>query len=170
MKKLLAYFLDLCLLRSAPQDLPASRILFGLTLLANLGVTLLLVGGAEVDRAAALWQSLLDTALMLAILYLVLRLRNWTGRFLQTATALLGSSALLGILTIPAVYLSSVAAEGITTAVAAWLLLLLIGWSMLVGGHILRHALEVRLGQGVLIAVLFQLAAYALVNLLIPVR
>lgn len=169
MNRLLAYFLDLCLLRAAPQDLPASILGLGLTFAGNLAVTLLLITSAEVDAGTALGQGLLDTALMLATLYLVLSALGRLGRFLQTSTALLGSSALIGLLTIPLVDLGSGPAESIGTLVGVWMLLVVVGWSLLVAGHILRHAFELRLAQGVLIAGLFNLLSYMLVNAVFPV-
>lgn len=169
LKRLVSYFAELCFLRAAPQDLSASGLMFGLTFGVNLAVTLLLVASTEADRLTALWQSLLDTALMLGALYLVLRAKAWAGRFVQTSTALLGSSALLGLLTLPMVQLGRGPTDSIATVAAAWLLVVVLAWSMLVMGHILRHALELRLGQGVLIAVAFSMVTYVLINAVFPV-
>ena len=166
LKRLVSYFAELCFLRAAPQDLSASGLMFGLTFGVNLAVTLLLVASTEADRLTALWQSLLDTALMLGALYLVLRAKAWAARFVQTSTALLGSSALLGLLTLPVVQWDRGPTDSIATA---WLLVVVLAWSMLVMGHILRHALELRLGQGVLIAVAFSMVTYVLVNAVFPV-
>lgn len=169
MNRLLSYFLNLCLLRAAPQDLSASTLMFSLTLAAHLGVTLLLILSAAVDGGTALGQVLLDVALMLLALYGALSLVGRLGRFLQTATALLGSSALIGVVTIPLIPLGSGSADNPVTLVSAWLLLAVVGWSLLVAGSILRHAFELRLPQGVLIAAVFNLLSYALVNAAFPV-
>lgn len=169
MNRLLAYFLDLCLLRAAPQDLSASGVMLGLTLVAHLAVTLLLVLSTEVEGGTALGQVLLDVGLTLIALYGALLLVGRLPRFLQAATALLGSSALIGLVTLPLIGLATGPEEGPARLVGTWLLLLVIGWSLLVSGSILRHTFELRLAQGVLIAAVFNLFSYALVNAAFPV-
>lgn len=169
MSQLLSYFIALCLLRAAPQDLSASGLMFGLTLAAHLGASLLLTLSAEVDGGAALGQVLLDMGLTLVALYGALSLVGRQSRFLQAATALLGSAALIGLVSLPLIQLATGPEEAPGQVLAAWLLLAVIGWSLVVAGNILRYAFELRLAQGVLIAALFNLFVYALVNTVFPV-
>jgi hypothetical protein len=48
------------------------------------------------------------------------------------------------------------------------LFMALIGWSVLVTGHILRHAFDIALAQGVAIAVAYDVFLYWLVAVLFP--
>ena len=101
MKVLFDYFFVLCLLRVKPQDLRASNVLFALTLLANLilavGVLSDLYGGAS----RALFAGLVDNLFLLAVLWLLLFWKGMLPRLTQTATALLGTSLLLGLISVP---------------------------------------------------------------------
>ena len=92
-------FLDICLFRKAPQDVPASTPLLKMCLLAYAlsGLVVLLIS-APVAVAVALLQILLDMVLLGGLLYLGLILRRHPQRFEQTLSALTGSGTLLGLL------------------------------------------------------------------------
>jgi hypothetical protein len=101
---------------------------------------------------------------MLALLYGALRLLDRLARFQQTATALLGSGALLGFMAVVPLSLLPRGGEGEPPGAAVLLFLGLIVWSILVTGHIVRHTFDLRLGQGVGIAVIYNFFAYSLVG------
>ena len=79
-----------------------------------------------------------------------------------------GASALLGLFALAPLGLVAGAESRGETSLAGLPLLVLLFWSLLVTGHILRHGFDLRLGQGVLIAVAYNLLASALVNSLFP--
>ena len=168
MEALSRFFLELCLLRRAPQDLPASSTLLGLILTLNLVASLLVGLAADLSAPVALGQGVADAFLTLGLLHLALHLTRHPARFLQLATALLGAGALLSLMAVvPLMLLSGAESRG-ETSLAGLPLLVLLFWSLLVTGHILRHGFELRLGQGVLIAVAYNLLASTLINALIP--
>ena len=168
MEALSRFFVELCLLRRGPQDLPASSTLLGLILAINLVASLLVGLAADLSAPIALGQGLADALLTLGLLHLALRLTRHPARFVQLATALLGAGALLSLVAVaPLVLLSGAESRG-ETSLAGLPLLVLLFWSLLVTGHILRHGLDLRLGQGVLIAVAYNLLASTLINALIP--
>ena len=101
MNALLTYFVRLCLLRSTPQQLPASPTLFWISLGANLLAGVLLVAAARADLFQALLEGLADSLLLLLLLWLALWLRARGGRFVQSATAFLGASTLLALIAVP---------------------------------------------------------------------
>ena len=170
MKALLNFFIDLCLLRSAPQQLPASTVLFVLTLIANVGVGLMLAGAARSSLSVAWLESLLDSGMMLGFVYLALVLRNSSERFIQAGTALMGSMALLSLIAIPVMSLAVVSGEVSSGSGGALLLLLiLILWSMVVLGHILRHMLDTNLARGVAMGVAYTLFSYVVMSKLFAV-
>ena len=168
MEALIRFFLELCLLRRVPQDLPASSTLLGLVLAINLVASLLVGLAADLSAPIALGQGLADALLTLGLLHLALRLTRHPARFVQLATALLGAGALLSLVAVAPLMLLSGAESRGETSLAGLPLLVLLFWSLLVTGHILRHGLDLRLGQGVLIAVAYNLPASTLINALIP--
>jgi hypothetical protein len=167
MNALLKYFLDLCLLRAAPQDLPVSQTLLALTIAANLLTSLLLSLSMRLDTAPTLLQSALEILLLLGLLRLVLNLSGRGARFMQSASAAMGASALLAVVAVPVVSLAG-SESGDLALLAGLSMLGLLIWNVLVLGHILRHALEIRLGQGVMGALAYTFATYALMGALFP--
>jgi hypothetical protein len=167
MNVLLKYFVDLCLLRTGPQDLPASPTLFRLAIAADVLISLLLSLSMRLETGPTILQGFVEIALLLALLWLVLNLTNNRARFLQSATAALGSSALLGVAALPVISLAGSSDEDLALLAGLSMLGLVI-WSIVVLGHILRHALEIRQGQGVMLAVGYTFFSYALMGLLFP--
>ena len=164
LKALLNYFVDLCLLRAGPQDLASSPPLLILTTLANIAVGVVMIADARGGGFNALAESGFEAGLMLAALYLGLQVRKLLPRFTQTATALMGSGLLLGLLALPLVSWS----QRSESSEAGLLLMLLILWSMVVMGHILRHSFEIRFNLGLGVAVLYTLLAWNLTYLFFP--
>jgi hypothetical protein len=166
LQALIHYFIELCLLRKGPQDLPASRTLLQLLSLIYLGVGVLVGAATGQGLWVALLQTLVDLALLLGLLYVGL---GWLGRLprlIQAASALVGSGALLSLLVLVPLGMASGGDDSELTGVAALLFLALLAWSILVTGHILRHTLELPLVQGALIAVAYNLLAYTLLGTL----
>ena len=169
MTALFRYFVDLCLLRAVPQQLPPSVEVFWMALVASLGSATLVIGQARASLFRALLEGLVDAGLMLGALALALRLWGQSPRWLQTATALLGSGALLGVLALPLLRWSG--RDAPVTALAEFsglLLLLLLVWNMVVYGHVLRHAFGVSLGLGVTASILYSLLSYLAMTQLFP--
>jgi hypothetical protein len=162
---ILNFFIDLALLRRAPQDLPASPVLLLLVLVAGFGAGLLLALTAGVGIGSGLVQSLLDLGLMLGAVSVALRVLERRERFLQTATALVGVDTLITLMALLPVGLARpVDSESGLLALAGLLFLLLVAWSVLATGHILRHAFGVTLLQGAAIAIGFDLLSFVVVG------
>lgn len=165
MQALIKFFVELCLLRRLPQDLPASEMLLGLALAADLAVGVLVGITAGLSWLTSLLQGVSELLLMLLVLYAALTQLKRRARFLQAATALLGSGAVLGLVAIPPLTLNPTGSqESDLAALGAFLLLGLVIWGILVTGHILRHTFSITLGQGSAIAVAFQIVAITLVT------
>lgn len=165
MQALIQFFIELCVLRRAPQDLPASDALLALTIAANLLVGLLVGSTADLPLGTSLMHGLLEIALTLGALYLALGITRHPARFTQSATALLGSGAVVGLVAvIPMTMNATGSNETDTATLGAILLLGLIVWSVVVTGHILRHTFAITLGQGSAIALAFELFAISLIG------
>jgi hypothetical protein len=159
------FFIELALLRRAPQDLPASQALLAIVLIVGIGAGLLLAMTAGVGLASGLVQSLLDLGLMLVALWLALRFVAHSERFVQAATALIGIDTLITLLALLPVGLARPAdADSGLLALAGLLFLLLVAWSVLATGHILRHAFGLTLIQGAAIAIGFDLLSFVIVG------
>lgn len=169
MLALIQFFVDLCLLRRKPQDLPASPVLFAAVLAVAVLGGLLLSVTAGSGVVGALAQSLLDLLLLLGVLHLALKALDKQARYLQTATALLGADAVIGFVALVPVGLAAPAAgagaePGAELLLAGLMFLALVAWSVLVVGHILRHALDLSLAQGIVIAVAFDVFSFVVIS------
>jgi hypothetical protein len=164
---LIIFFVELCALRRAPQDLPSSEILLALVVLASL-VTGLLVGlVAGLSIGLSLVQTFAEIVLTLGVLYGALLLMRRASRFIQAATSLLGVGVVIGILAlIPLTFNPTGSQETDLAALGALMLLVLFVWSVVVTGHILRHTFDITLGQGAAIAVGFKIMTVLLVGTL----
>ena len=161
MKALINYFFNLCLLRAKPQDLPASQALLVVISIFNILVGLLLIGDMRPRFTLALFESLFDTMLMLGVLWLMLTLRNLQARFLQTATALVGSGLLLGLIALPLFVLSGSGQTESDPSLVSLLLFALVMWSMVVLGHILRHTFNLPMPLAIGFGLLYTFFSYA---------
>ena len=141
--------LDICLLRATPQELPCSWKLLGLTLIASLGLTYpaMQAYGSTPNPVPALLADLLFT---LGFIYGILAFRGLTIRFIQTASAIFGTDAIITLIALPVLHAASI---GATQDAFTLFAMASVGfWSLVVLGHILRHALSLTLPGGILVA------------------
>lgn len=151
----LTLILDIALLRRGPQALPGA---VGVTLVAlgAYAVSGLLVQTQMAPETPPVAPVLLDLALTVALVAILLRFRGCPERFPQTMTAMAGTGTLLTLCGLPVVRLLQAGASGGSLAVTgAFLWLALVCWSLLVSAHILRHALDVTLSAGLVLAMVF---------------
>lgn len=161
-------WLDLCLLRKGPQDLPASGFFLGLSLGCYALVSWLVASPSfGVTDAARL--ALVDTGMLAGFVVLLLYLQSKTERIHQALSALAGSGSLMGLFALPLVLLvdpGQPAAQVPALLAGVWLLLLI--WNLFVMAHIIRHALSSSFAVGLGAAVLYALVSMQLVATLFP--
>jgi hypothetical protein len=163
MPPLIRLFVDIALHRKGPQDVPAASGLLGLTLLAYLamGAATLWPSAANVNLLMA--QLVMDLLLILVIFGGLLAATGHGGRAVQTLSALFGVGALLSAIALPFVWIvarsltDGAPAPGLElpallSTLALFTLLLA---SLMITGHILRHALDWSYAAGVLMAVAY---------------
>ena len=161
--ELIVLFVDICLFKKGPQHVPASRFLFGLALVAYwlVGIALLVV---ETDWPHAALEAFVESALLLGFAWSLLFLvAHKTERFLQAATALLATDALIS--TPGALLLRWWAARPGEPLLQLALLGLMI-WHIAVVAHILRHALSRPLSYGFALSVLYVIVTYQLMSMI----
>lgn len=159
---LIKLFFDICLFKKGPQDLPASRLLLGLTMLAYLLVGVVLLG-LESNWGDAVIQALVEVGMLLGFLFVTLKVAGLMHRFMQTTIAMLGTDALISSCAVPLLtwMLTSPQAKGVYL-----FLLMLMLWHMAVVAHILRHALSRSLAVGLGLAIVYIVASYQVMLLL----
>ena len=171
-KRLLYFFIQLCLLRVGPQDLPAAWVLLWLLLPINLLVGILLIGDSLGGLDKAFAAALIDLLVMLGWTSLLLNFKRHRERFVQTLTSLLGVGILIGCLALPLqLSLADVTGAGdldFATQLLSMLLLFVMVWSILVSGHVYRHALDVSLGLGMGLALSYSVIITLVIGLIFP--
>ena len=169
MGALILPFVQICLLRMKPQDLPSSGTLLALVLVAH---TLVGVAVAAVNLrfGPALAAGVIDTALMCGLTTGLLMLRTLRERTVQTLTALAGAGAVIGFLAFPvSLWLHDTHEANGQSPVLGVLLLAVLGWSLAVSAHILRHAVSAPFYVGLLISVAFYWISVRILSGLFPV-
>ncbi len=169
MKLLLKLFIDICLLRAKPQDVPASNLLMFLTLLAVVLTGVPVIMGSVGGLAPALMIGLLDVVMILVLLQLSLGLMKLSSRMLQTSTAIFGTGVITNLLSLPVQSLLTSSAQGsVSQFLGALFYFALLVWSVLIVGHILRHSFNLQLSSGVLIAMGYFMLVNTLVRMFLP--
>ena len=160
MLQLIRAWFEICLLRRAPQDLPASSYLLGVSLCCY-GLVSVLVSSQSYTLSMALLLTLVDLGLLVLFAGSLLYLQNKIARLNQTLSALAGTGSLMGLIALP-LLLTLAPDAGADTVPALlqslWLLLLL--WNLVIMAHIIRHALSSSFAIGFGISLL-----YALLNM-----
>jgi len=169
MGRLLQRVFDICLLRAGPQDLPASRFLLVLGVLAYAAVGMVM-STQNLDIGQAVLLVALDGALLAGLLFALLWARDLLERYQQTLTALFGTGAILQLAALPILswQQAGLGDDTISPALMAaslllWMWLL---WDLIVIGHILRHTLSTRLPIGVLLALAYLFISYSVTRIL----
>lgn len=148
-------FVEICVLKRGPQDLPDSTILLSIMLVAHTVMTMFL-SAITLDIWNAFLAGVMDTLLVSILTGSVLYLHHLKARIVQTLTAMTGTGALITLVAIPLfTWLHGAQQSGAGSPVAALLVLGLIAWSLGVSGHILRHALSIPYILGILVAFAF---------------
>jgi hypothetical protein len=157
-------FLDIVLWRRGPQDLPSSALLFWLTLAAYIVVSVIQL--AVLGETGITWFVFLviDPALLTASVWLMLRLYGHPERFRQTAAAVLGTGALLGlVLYLPLQLLLTALGQGPQSGLSVVFALVLLATFALVNGRILKLGTDSNLLTGVAVSLTY----FLLINLLL---
>ncbi len=177
MQALVRLFIDIALHRKGPQDVPAAGAVLGLALGAYLALGALALLPQTAGVGVLLSHLAVDLALVLLCFGGLLVLTGRADRLGQTLAALFGTGALLSAVALPFVWLLAGAPHEadspgelpLATLLGSLGLFTLLIASLLVTGHIARHALDWSYPAGVLLAVLYLAASVALFRWLFPV-
>ena len=147
----LQHLLAITLLRAGPQDLPAHSSL-PLWLTAAYVLVGGLMGASDEGFAISAMQAGVDALLLAVFSFGVLKLRDFPQRFNQTYAALVGISLLFTLLSWPLLgALPDALSNQLSLAQIGLLVIVL--WNLVALGQVLRSALEVGAGVGLVLAV-----------------
>ena len=151
---LLRQLLELCLLRIGPEDLPGDARL-PWVLAAGYVLSSGLMFMAEDGFVIGMAQAAVDAALLAGFVFGALKMREHSERFNQTYAAMVGISVVISLLSWPV--FSAVPTElGSNELHPAQIgLLVLLMWSLIAQGQVLRRALETSAGMGLLLVFVY---------------
>jgi hypothetical protein len=165
---LIRAWLDICLLRRTPQELPVSGYLLGIALCCY-GLVSVLVSVQSLTLSSSVLLAAVDLGLLVVFTGSLLYLQSKAARINQTLSALAGSGSIMGLIALPLLLIigPGTADEPIATPLASlWLLLLL--WNLIVMAHIFRNALSSSFAFGFGISLLYALLSMQVIAALFP--
>ncbi len=166
--QILQPFALICLLKVTPQQLPVSNTLMWLTLVAYAVTSSLAIVALGTTPSQALLAGPLASAIIASLTAVLLYLRNFRERTIQTLTALCGSGVVLNLILLPIALMMSPGREPVAAnPVATISLYVLLLWSFAVTAHVLRHALSCAFPLGLIFAIVFNLASELILDLFI---
>jgi len=159
MKPILAVFWNICLLRRGPELVPTHPLFVGGVLIADvlLSFFVALQYGGDATPIQIATRILVSMAAVAAATWMMLSMREVTGRYPATITALFGCDLLFTILSALLVPLA-----GDSTSVRSGIIDLIVIWSIAVNGFILHRAMNVTVFIGILLALCTAFLAGAL--------
>jgi len=159
---------DICLLRGRAQDLPTSIALVGLAAGVGILIDTFSLPGDKFELRYVVF-AILQTGLFGAGLWLVLKLRGFTARWIQTATALYAANALFSLLILPLTPALHALAKSGGTSTPGWEVLMasmLSIWFLGVMARVLREALESSLAAGIALSIALMIGVFIVGSML----
>ncbi len=167
-KTLFTSFVEICLFRRGPQDLPASGFFLGIIFAISILISFLLnLINLPIQHTAL--AVMINVLIVVSITWLILKLYNKPMRFVQTLTAQMGAGIIISVVATPVIVMLAYAEDhniNMTAPVMLWFGLFI--WELAVTAHILRHALSTTFIQGFLMSILYPLIYFQLTDFLIP--
>lgn len=151
---ILKSFFHLCLFRYKPQDLPHSRLLLTVTLIFYMILSGVLAPEPLIFPQHLLW-SVIESGLLVILISSLLYIIKRPRRIVQTLTALLGTNALLSLLSVPLViWLGQAESLNSSKDMPTLLLIFLMFWNMSIHVYILHHALDISVFTALVITII----------------
>lgn len=169
-KVLLRLFLDLCLIKKGPKDVPDSDVLLKVVFcLYFLAGTVLL--SSSLTLSEALIQSLIEALLVGVFIYLLVSLFGVKNRFNQSVTAVYGSGAFITISSTPFIFwMGSLADSESSTGIVGVIVFLIVCWSFIVMANIIRETIQKSLSVSLLLTFCYLYVSYQLISMMYPVE
>ncbi|MFQ5469682.1 MAG: hypothetical protein ACE5EH_05170 [Gammaproteobacteria bacterium] len=161
MYQIISRYIDICKFKIAPQDIPYSKFLLLITLIAYF-IGSVILSLFEWSLVKSVVVGLMDLSLIAGLSYMILWIRLSTERYVQTLTALAGSGAILDLVGIPIFLLQyNVDSGPFVLELVIWVWVF---WNMAVFGHVLRHALSTTMFTGAMLSLLYFFISFSMLN------
>jgi len=135
-------FVDISLHRRGPEHVPSSQFFFVLVLVVSSCISIAALLFVQ-SFTRSLVVTVITTVIDFAFFWVVLKSFSRERRFVQTMTALLGTSAFLNLLVMPLQYWGKAVGGVESDTALPWLLLFMISiWWIDVGGFVLARAVD----------------------------
>ena len=164
--EIISRFIDLCLFRASPSDIPTSRWLMKVVLLLYfiLGV---IVNQLDMNWTESLWVSAADVFVMLIVVGLLLSFRGFQARYVQVITALAGAGCCMTIAGFPIIWwFYQIEPEQQATSLALLLMVALLLWGLMVVAQIFRESLEIKSGIAMMVTISYILLTIVVTGLI----
>ncbi|MFK5949767.1 MAG: hypothetical protein QM500_13470 [Methylococcales bacterium] len=163
MYQLLTLVFNICLFKKGPQDMPVAKALLFLLIPVYFCISLLVLI-LSMDFIHAVFQTLVELALLLGFVKGVLFFAKKPARYQQTASALIATDSLISFFATPV--MATLIGEGSAISIISIIALMI--WHWLVSGHIFSQALEKPFTFGLGLALLYILVSSQVMGLIFP--
>jgi hypothetical protein len=149
-------FVDIVLWRRGPQDLPSSMLLIAATLIAYVLVSALSLSLSQSSQPRYFVFLVIEPIMLMGWIWIVLKVYRREERYRQTIAAILGASALIGlVLLLPLQLLLGLGAAQPPTEAELVLALGFAFIQILVAGHIIQLAIDSNLFTGACVMAIY---------------
>jgi len=166
--KILLRFIDICRLRAGPQDLPTSKVLMSMVLLAY-GLLVVMLTADDKGLDVGFQVAIVATLTLAGLAYIVLWVRDFTERYVQLLTAMAGCGVLLELVRWPLVLVQQYGVDGggnffvVIGAVLLWGLLV---WEVVIIASIFKHGLDTSMWMGGIISCFYVFLSFRVMRTL----
>lgn len=169
MLQLVKVFWDICRLKAGPQKLPKGTYLLVSAVFAGIIVDsftapifIPALSGFDIVKIVTIYD-----VLLLAAIYLLLKLVGLEERGIQTVTAIAGSGFLISLILLPSLLMLN-SAEGVKSF--AFYILVDTAWRIAVNAHIFRHAFSINLLLAMVVSMSYLVFGLYVGDLLLPAQ
>ena len=169
-KTLLRIFVDLCLIKRGPKDVPDSTVLLKIVFFIYfLSGTMLL--SSSIELSEAIIQSFIETVLVGLFIYLLVSFFQVKNRFNQAITAVYGSGALMTLLSVPYVFwMDGLVKNQGSIGVVGLIVFFIVVWGFIVMANIIRETIQKSFSVSLLLTFSYLYLSYQVINIVYPVE
>lgn len=153
MSQLIKIFIDICLFRAKPEQLPYSFFFMILTIITYMTAGMV-VSLVNQSAEKAILVVIVDTLMLVGFTYAGLWIRGFLNRSIKTLTAIAGTGTFFTLMGLP-LMLALHDQPPNQPSFYSFMVLALVVWNVGVLGHILRNTLSLPSWAGIGIAVLY---------------
>ena len=170
MYQLFHQYVQIAMLKLAPQDLPGQPLSLALAALAAFvtGLAGLLFA---YEFYEAIYRSVLALVVPAGLLYVLLKGRGLESRYVQSFSAMCGSAAVVYLVTLPLTpYIINSTVDSQSGGIAVFLVVLINIWALMITVHILKHTLNTGFSTALSVSLLMMLITVIVVESLVPTK